>query len=67
QPGSPGAIAGLREGDLVVTVGGQPVTDAQDLQRRLFTHVPGGALAITTYRNGAMVDVIARPALLREG
>ncbi len=67
QPGSPGVIAGLREGDLVVTVGGQPVTDAQDLQRRLFTHVPGGALAITTYRNGAMVDVIARPALLREG
>lgn len=67
QPGSPGAIAGLREGDLVVTVGGQPVTDAQDLQRRLFAHVPGEALAITTYRNGAMVDVIARPALLREG
>lgn len=67
QPGSPGAIAGLREGDLVVTVGGQPVADAQDLQRRLFAHVPGEALAITTYRNGAMVDVIARPALLREG
>ncbi|MDI9628487.1 MAG: trypsin-like peptidase domain-containing protein [Acidobacteriota bacterium] len=67
EAGSPGALAGLREGDLVVTVGGQPVADAQGLQRRLFAHVPGEALAITTYRNGAMVDVIAHPALLREG
>ena len=65
EPGSPGAVAGLRDGDLVVTVGGQPVADAQDLQRRLFAHVPGDPLAITTYRNGAMVDVIAHPASFR--
>jgi S1-C subfamily serine protease len=64
EPGSPGERAGLRAGDLVVTVGGHPVDDAQALQRRLFAHVPGEPLAITTYRNGAMVDVIARPVLL---
>lgn len=67
EPGSPGHQAGLRDGDLVVTVGGQPVDDAQALQRRLFAHVPGEPLAITTFRNGAMVDVIAHPDLLREG
>lgn len=66
EPGSPGERAGLRNGDLVVTVGGQPVDNAQALQRRLFAHVPGEPLPITTYRNGAMVDVIAHPALLRE-
>ena len=58
--------AGLRSGDLVVTVGGQSVHDAQALQRRLFGHPPGDPLAITTFRNGAMVDVVAHPELLRE-
>lgn len=66
EPASPADRAGLRAGDLVVTIGGQPVDDAQALQRRLFGHPPGDPLAITTFRNGAMVDVIARPELLRE-
>lgn len=64
--GGPAERAGLRPGDLVVTIGGQPVDDAEGLQRRLFAHPPGEPLAITTFRNGAMVDVIARPELLRE-
>lgn len=66
EAGGPADRAGLRAGDLVVTIGGQPVDDAQTLQRRLFGHPPGEPLAITTFRNGAMVDVIARPVLLRE-
>jgi S1-C subfamily serine protease len=66
ESGGPADRAGLRAGDLVVTIGGQPVHDAQALQRRLFGHPPGEPLAITTFRNGAMVDVIARPELLRE-
>lgn len=66
EAGSPGDRAGLRAGDLVVTIGDQPVDDAQALQRRLVGHPPGEPLAITTFRNGAMVDVIARPELLRE-
>ena len=65
EPDSPAQRAGLRVGDLVVTVGGQPVDDAQALQRRLFAHVPGEELAITTFHNGAMVDVVARPVVLR--
>lgn len=67
ETGSPGDRAGLRAGDLVVTLGGEPVGDAQSLQRRLVGHPPGEPLAITTFRSGAMVDVIARPGLLREG
>lgn len=66
ETGGPADQAGLRAGDVVVTIGGQPVDDAQALQRRLYGHPPGEPLAITTFRNGAMVDVIAPPELLRD-
>jgi S1-C subfamily serine protease len=64
DPGSPAEQAGLRAGDLVVTVAGEPVGDAQALQRRMFTDAIDVPLAITTWRNGAMVDVIAQPTEL---
>lgn len=64
EPGSPAEEAGLRAGDLIVTVAGEPVHDAQALQRRMFAEAIGAPLAITTFRNGAMVDVIARPTEL---
>jgi serine protease Do len=63
-PGSPAAEAGLRAGDLVLSVGRQPVTDAQGIQRQLFAESIGTALPVTVLRNGAMVDVIAVPAEL---
>jgi S1-C subfamily serine protease len=64
EPGSPADRAGLRTGDLVLTVAGEPVDDAQALQRRMFAEAIQKPLAITTYRNGAMVDVIAVPTEL---
>ncbi|GAA5145366.1 trypsin-like peptidase domain-containing protein [Pseudonocardia eucalypti] len=63
-PGSPAARAGLRAGDLVLSVGRQPVTDAQGIQRQLFADSIGTALPVTVLRNGAMVDVIAVPSEL---
>lgn len=66
EDGSPAEAAGLRVGDLVVTVDGDPVDDAQALQRRMFAEAIGVPLAVTTFRNGAMVDVIAHPSELPE-
>jgi serine protease Do len=63
-PGSPAARAGLRGGDLVLTVGRKQITDAQSIQRQLFADAIGVSLPITVLRNGAMVDVIAVPAEL---
>src|SRR5437763_1189510 len=63
-PGSPAARSGLRAGDLLLTAAGQPVTQAQDLQRLMFADAIGRPLAITVMRNGALVDVIAEPAEL---
>jgi len=62
--GSPAAKAGLRNGDLVLTVGRKQITDAQGIQRQLFGEAIGAPLPITALRNGAMVDVIAIPAEL---
>jgi S1-C subfamily serine protease len=63
-PGGPAALAGLRQGDLLLTAGGRPVTSAQDLQRLMFAEAIGRRMAITVMRNGALVDVIAEPAEL---
>ncbi len=63
-PGGPAARAGLRQGDLLLTVAGKPVAVAQDLQRLMFSDAIGRPLSITVMRNGALVDVIAEPSEL---
>ena len=62
--GGPADRAGLRAGDLLLTVAGQPVAVSQDLQRQMFSEAIGQPLAITVMRNGALVDVIAEPTEL---
>lgn len=63
----PADRAGLRKGDLILTVAREQVRDAQGIQRKLFAEVIGTDLAITVLRNGAMVDVYARPTELTVG
>jgi S1-C subfamily serine protease len=62
--GGPADRAGLRSGDLLLTVGGREVAVAQDLQRLMFAEAIGRPLPVTVMRNGALVDVIAEPAEL---
>jgi S1-C subfamily serine protease len=62
--GGPADRAGLRAGDLLLTVGGKPVAVSQDLQRQMFSDAIGQPLSITVMRNGALVDVIAEPTEL---
>jgi S1-C subfamily serine protease len=63
-PGSPAESCGMRAGDLIVAVDVTPLGDAQSLQRLLFEEAIGARLEITVLRNGALVDVVARPAEL---
>jgi S1-C subfamily serine protease len=63
-PGSPADRAGLRGGDLVLSAGRKPVTEAQGIQRQLFSEAIGTTLPITVLRNGAMVDVLTVPTEL---
>ncbi len=63
-PASPADRAGLYAGDVLLTVGGQPVSTAQSVQRLMFAEAIGRDLPITVWRRGALVDVIARPVEL---
>jgi S1-C subfamily serine protease len=63
-PGGPAARAGIREGDLLLTAGGQPITSPQALQGLMLADAIGRQLPITVVRNGALVDVHATPVEL---
>jgi S1-C subfamily serine protease len=62
--GGPADRAGLRPGDLLLSVSRSSVATAQDLQRLMFAEAIGQPLPVTVMRNGALVDVIALPTEL---
>src|SRR5215210_2626526 len=58
---SPAEAAGLRVGDILVAVAGEPLGSSTELQRRMVEDALGRRVEITVWRNGALVDVIAVP------
>jgi S1-C subfamily serine protease len=62
--GSPADASGLHRGDLILAVNGEPLGDAQSLQRLLLDDAIGLRTEISVLRNGSMVDVVALPAEL---
>lgn len=53
QPNTPAAKAGLRSGDVVISVEGEPVADARDLTRRIAGLKPGSKVKLGYVRDGA--------------
>ena len=53
EPGSPASRAGIVPRDLIVSVGGVPVTTLDDLHRRLTEDAIGTALTVAFFRGGA--------------
>jgi S1-C subfamily serine protease len=61
----PAAKAGLRRHDLLVTANGEPVTNAQALQRLMLGEAIGQPLTLTVLRSETLLHVIATPEELR--
>lgn len=65
-PGSPAAKAGLRPGDIVVSVDGQHVVTATAIQRLMVEDAIARRIEMTVWRNGALVDVFVLPRELAD-
>jgi serine protease Do len=55
--GTPAAHAGLKTGDIVMTVGGEAVKSPHDLSRLVADLSPGAKEAMTVWRDGKTVDL----------
>ncbi|MET7768851.1 trypsin-like peptidase domain-containing protein [Nocardia sp. NPDC005366] len=62
--GGPADEAGLRRGDLVLSIARTEVHDAQGIQRQLFAEAIGRSTPVTVVRHGATLDVVAVPVEL---
>jgi len=52
QAGGPAAKAGIKAGDVIVAVNGQPVKDARDLAKRIGAMAPGSSVKLDVFRKG---------------
>jgi S1-C subfamily serine protease len=62
---SPAARAGLRPGDLIVEVGGQPISKAKELQGHMVGAAIGRPLEIELLRDGRLLRMTAVPEELK--
>lgn len=64
MPNSPAAQAGLRAGDVIQKVNGQPVKDAEGIQKVVESSQVGGSLQVSVRRNQRDINVAVRPGTL---
>lgn len=70
KAGGPAQVAGLRQGDQVLRVDGQPLSDAQGLRERIRAAVRDGqaqAMAWQVQRGGQTLDITITPRAVRDG
>ena len=63
QRGAPAERAGLRGGDIVLSVNGQAIENASQFTRRVAATAPGQALSLNVLRDGASRTVTLNTAL----
>ncbi|MQW86735.1 Do family serine endopeptidase [Sinorhizobium saheli] len=57
QAGSPGDKAGIKKGDVVTALNGEPIKDPRDLARKVAALRPGSSSEVTLWRNGKSESV----------
>ena len=63
--GSPAAAAGVRAGDLILSLDGRPIAGVGDLQRSLVGDLVGRAVEVTVERDGVLAEIVLTPVELR--
>jgi S1-C subfamily serine protease len=63
-PDGPAARAGIRPGDVVVAIDGQPTPDVRAIQRRMLGDRIGEPVKLRIWRAGAALDIAVRAAEL---
>ena len=63
--GSPAAAAGIRAGDVILSLDARPIAGVADLQRSLVGDLVGRRVDVTLERDGALRSVALSPAELR--
>lgn len=58
----PAAAAGLRAGDLVKSVGGEPIANWSDIERNIYVN-PGRELTVAVERNGKDLELEVTPVM----
>jgi S1-C subfamily serine protease len=61
EPGSPASRAGLREGDVIVAFGGEPVSVIDELHRHLVAKVIGVPSLVTVIRHTEKLNLVVTP------
>ena len=61
EPGSPASRGGLREGDVIVAFGSEPVSGIDELHRHLIARVIGVPSTITVIRHTEKLDLVVTP------
>jgi len=56
-PGAPGAKAGLKVGDAITSIDGQPIKDSNDLQIKVTEHTPGSVVSLGVIRDGKPMTI----------
>lgn len=58
--GSPALAAGLTQGDTILKVDGQEISDSRDLSRKVAQLKPGQSVPVTVVRSGKMMDIAVK-------
>ncbi len=59
-PGGPADVAGIKEGDIIVSIGGEKITERVSLSSILQKHRPGDTVAVVILREGREITVQVR-------
>ncbi|MCR8826357.1 Do family serine endopeptidase [Pseudosulfitobacter koreensis] len=57
EPGAPAEAAGIRAGDVILSIDGTMAEDARDISRMVADIAPGSEVPVTVFRDGEQIEV----------